>query len=172
MLRQFCIGMSVGLVLPQTTVADLAPLHAIANGLAGFEVMPEWQVSARPAANDLASNVAASLRGIASGEPASPLELFMAHLRLLEWIGVSGFEKSLVHTLGTRMARDWNLVLERSAALLTNPLQLVPPIREASAAPIEGQAFAARLLLAAAPAVRAPLSESYRAALEAKARAT
>jgi hypothetical protein len=169
LLRDATLAMACRLVLPDAEGAiDLGLLHDIATELAGIDPLPEWGGGGAPETGDLRSVVAGVLWSLASSEPATVEGLYRDHLRLAEWVAACAYKPILTPLLADRVRRDWEQVLESRGAFLVSPLRTTPAIRAALDAKGLDEAFIAGVLLAVEPAVRANLSEEYRATLRAR----
>lgn len=112
--------------------------------------------------SDLDSEVAVIVaRCLDSGSPPPDL-LFLAGLRLVDWIAQSSFKTVLMSRLAPWLRHQWRRVLRTQRFLLFAPQSTVAAIEDVLTGQSEGAQFAARLALVAAPAVNARVGGSLR----------
>ena len=112
------------------------------------------------------SEVASVLRRCLTSEHPPPKVIFLAGLRLSNWIAASPFKSVLSPCLKSWLLAKWGRILQVQRFLLRWPATTTPPIVEALRSELEGEAFAASLTLAAEVAVGVRLSPELRQDLE------
>lgn len=162
-IRDATLAMAARMVFPERALAvELAPLHVAINDLMGYDVMPEWSEKTDNEEKDIVDTVARLLRILSRGQPATVEDLFLAHLRLLEWLSNTNYRRILAKYLAERVRQDWRAVIESRRGFLLDPDHTVPPLLSALQHKRVGEVYAAGVLLAAEPAVTIQMSESYR----------
>ncbi|MBA4090099.1 MAG: hypothetical protein C0494_05835 [Sphingobium sp.] len=139
--------------------------RSIVMEVAGFDAMPEWGAGAVHDGSDYRQIVAHALALLIGGELQSVETVYLAHLRLLEWVRASQHKKIAVPGLARRMRQDWSIILKERRALLVMPIVNVPSIEATMQQGNEDMIFMARLMLAAEPAVSIGLAEEMRVLL-------
>lgn len=112
--------------------------------------------------SDLDSEIAAILSLCLRSDRLSPDLLFLAGLRLLDWITQSPFKPVLIQHLAPWLRDQWRRVLQTERFLLYTPMSTVPAIEAVLNSQAEGEQFAARLALVAGVAVNVRLDNSLR----------
>ncbi len=156
----------VALTSPGKSAGSHLVVHDALRSAAGYDAMPEWADAAADDPDDFRQIVARVISSVSGAEGLSVEELFVAHLRLLEWARRSHHQKVVVPVLARRVLRDWSAILATRRALLIMPMLNVPLIESALASGGEDAAFIARVLLAAERAVSVGLAAEMRAMLE------
>lgn len=116
--------------------------------------------------SDLDSEVGTLLRRCLKSRRPPPKLVFLAGLRLLTWISDSPFNTTLTPLLKPWLTEHWGRILRTQALLLHSPRATIPPIVDALRSDLEAERFAARLTLAAEPAVHASLMPTLRAQVQ------
>jgi hypothetical protein len=146
------------------------PLHGAVHDLvvsaSGYDALPEWSSGQGFGESDIYSAIARYLSEPDGGATLSPDRLFVAHLRMFEWLRSSNHGALISAEIAKRVQSDWSRVIENRRALLVTPALTVPAIEGALSSHKEGLAYVASLLLAAEAAVSANLSPEFRSTLE------
>jgi hypothetical protein len=152
------------------TIEDRTPDHHLATRTtlieaAGFDAMPEWGDGAPEDPQDRQQTIARAIVVTSDAHAHSIENLFIAHLRLLEWIRNSNHKKVATAALARRVRRDWSAIVRDRRALLVMPMVNTPALEAALSSIDDDARFIARVLLAAEPAVSVGLSDEVRALL-------
>ena len=113
--------------------------------------------------------VIAIIQVLLQNEHVEPYAFWMAGLRFFEWINQSNFKPFLTPRLAAWLRAGWKRILTAEAFRLSSPRRTVPLIEEVLTIPADDSGFIAKLILASAEAVEAPLIPAYRASLKALA---
>jgi hypothetical protein len=115
----------------------------------------------------LEDQIAAQVRKVAQNTGLDPDDIFVAGLRFTEAVKRSNFKRHLEPTLCTWTKQRWQYALDEQRFLLRNPLQTSTAIEHAVASDKADLNSTGRILLAAEPAVRSQLGQSFRDYLQA-----
>lgn len=118
---------------------------------------------------ELDQTVVTIINALLQNEHVEPYVFWMAGLRFFEWINQSNFKPFLTPRLAAWLRAGWKRILTAEAFRLSSPRRTVPPIEEVLTIPADDSSFIAKLILASAEAVEAPLIPAYRASLKALA---
>ena len=118
---------------------------------------------------ELDQTVVSIIKALLQNEYIEPYAFWVAGLRFFEQINQSNFKPFLTPRLAAWQRAGWKRILTAERFRLSSPRQTVPLIEEVLAIPADDSSFIARLLLASAEAVEAPLPPAYRASLKALA---
>ena len=135
----------------------------------GKSLFDNWNAPA-PGRTDLDSEIAAILPPcLKTGRPPPDL-LFLAGLRLLDWITQSQFKTVLIPHLAPWLRGQWQRVIQTQRFGLHAPASTVPAIEAVLKSQSGREQFAAKLALVADVAVQARLGKSLREHLSELAR--
>jgi len=151
---------------PEASVASHLIVHDALRLAAGYDAMPEWGDAAPDDPDDFRQIIARVVASLSNSDGLKVEELFVAHLRLLEWALSSNHQKAVLPVLARRVRQDWSAILATRRALLVMPALNVPAIETVLDSGGEDAAFIARVLLAAEPAVSVGFDTKMRAMLE------
>lgn len=166
-LRDAALAQAVAAMeLHSASAASHLVVHDALRAAAGYDAMPEWVDAALKDPDDFRQIVARVIASVSGTDDLSVEELFVAHLRLLEWARRSHHQKVVLPVLARRVRQDWSSILATRRALLRLPAFNVPAIKAELASSDEDAASIARLLLAAEPAVSVGLASEMRTMLE------
>ena len=112
--------------------------------------------------NDGDGEVASVVRRCLISEQPSLDLVFLAGLRLANWIAASPFKSVLSPHLKSWLIAKWGRILRAQRFLLRSPATTTPPIMEVLGSELAGEAFAASLTLVADVAVGVRLSPELR----------
>jgi hypothetical protein len=168
--RRYLRDAALAQSLVAMTVADRAPDHHLATrtaliDAAGFDAMPEWGEGAPEDPRDHQQTIARALLIMGRGASHSVEDLFVAHVRLLEWSRNSNHKKVATRALAKRVRLDWSAIVKNRRALLVMPIANAPALEAALFSGDNDARFIARVLLAAEPAVSVGLGDEMRALL-------
>lgn len=138
------------------------PVHGALVAAAGYDPLPEWAGLATNDPNDLRQIVARAIAAVSGPDALRVEQLFVAHMRLLEWASRSNHQRVVLPALARRVRADWKEILAERRALLKMPTLNAPAIETALASGGEDGAFVARVLLAAEHAVSLNLADDMR----------
>jgi hypothetical protein len=145
------------------------PLHSTLRDLVlsatGYDPLPEWSSGQSSEESDIHSAIAIYLSEPEAGATLSPDRLFVAHLRMFEWMRSSNHGELIRAEVAKRVQSDWSQVIENRRALLVSPALTIPAIASALSSNKEGLAYVANLLLAAEATVSNNLSPEFRSTL-------
>ena len=147
------------------TLVSNEALRDTVKEVVGYDALPEW--APQPAFDDekTRSLVARYLPELQSGASLSPEQLFLVHLRILEWGRMSSYRDEVAKALRAFVRRAWLEVAEKQRALLVMPAVHAPPISDALEAELHPEAYVARVVLAVEPAISLNLAPQYRTLL-------
>lgn len=138
------------------------PVHGALLVAAGYDPLPEWAGMAGEDPDDHRQIVARAIAQVSGSDALRIEQLFIAHMRLLEWARRSNHQKVALPALARRVRTDWTTVMAERRALLVMPMINAPAIEAALASGGDDGAFIARVLLAAEPAVSLNLADDMR----------
>lgn len=138
------------------------PVHGALVAAAGYDPLPEWAGLATNDPNDLRQIVARAIAAVSGPDALRVEQLFVAHMRLLEWASRSNHQRVVLPALARRVRADWKEILAERRALLKMPTLNAPAIETALASGGKDGAFVARVLLAAEHAVSLNLADDMR----------
>lgn len=156
----------VTMELPSASTASHLIVHDALRAAVGYDAVPEWVGAELDDPEDFRQIVARVIASVSGDYDLSVEELFVAHLRLLEWARRSQHQRVVLPILARRVVRDWSGILATRRALLKMPMLNVPAIESALAAEGEDGSLIARVLLAAEGAVSVGIAAEMRALLE------
>lgn len=156
----------VALTLPEASAGRHRVVHDALRSAAGYDAMPEWLDAASDDPEDFRQVIARVIASVSGADELSVEELFVAHLRLLEWVRRSHHQKVVLPVLARRVRQDWSAIVTARRALLILPMLNAPAIEAALVSDGENAAFIARVLLAAERAVSVGLAAEMRTMLE------
>ena len=140
-------------------------IDEIGKGFPGSAIFALWRedtVSLNPL-----DNVAARAVGLLRDDPQiDPANVWGIGLRLFEKIDQSEFKEELTPVLAGWLRVRWNSIIANERFYLTNPMTTVPSVEAVLDTEHDDRSFVAALLLAAADAVGARLSSTYRTKLD------
>ena len=138
------------------------PVHGALVAAAGYDPLPEWAGLATNDPNDHRQIVAHAIAAVSGPDALRVEQLFIAHMRLLEWARRSNHQKVALPALARRVRADWKTILAERRALLIMPTLNGPAIETALARETNDGVFVARVLLAAEPSVSLDLADDMR----------
>ncbi len=106
--------------------------------------------------------IAAEVHKVAARDDLTPDELLRAGIRFAQSAKRSNFQRFLTPVLAAWARERWTHAIEQQQFYLRNPSITVQPIKEILASPATGLSFVGKLLVAAVPAVKTRLDESFR----------
>ena len=155
------VSLKGGLAQPDA----LGMVRGVVHEVAKADLLPEWSDTPPAEATDLGSAAAESIARLAAHKTLTLEQLFVAHLRVLEWANGSHHRAVALAALASRVRSDWRHVLDERRALLRLPTATIPEIETALAADHRPGSYAANVLLAVLPAVSVNLAPGIRVML-------
>ena len=137
----------------------------------GKPVFDHWNEKGASLAK-LDQTVVTAVKVLLQNEHVEPYAFWMVGLRFFAWTNQSNFKPSLTPRLAAWLRAGWKRILTAEAFRLSSPRRTVPLIEEVLTIPADDSSFIAKLILASAEAVEAPLIPAYRASLKALAEET
>lgn len=155
------VSLKGGLAQPHS----LGMVRGVVHEVAEADLLPEWSDTPPAEATDLGSAAAESIARLAAHKTLTLEQLFVAHLRVLEWANGSHHRAVALAALASRVRSDWRHVLDERRALLRLPAATIPEIETALTADHRPGSYAANVLLAVLSAVSVNLAPGIRAML-------